>query len=110
MTDLSTKVVYWHRELPPLSAEIWREDVVEAASLRVKGSLAHRDDAWDRCYADLIERARVRIEQETARRGASFAHVRDEDIGTRHDDASGETWLAGRFGYMLYRKPMTDDQ
>ena len=110
MTTTSAKVVYWHRELPPLSAEVGGNDVVEAVSPRVKGSLSHRDDAWERCYADLIERARVRIEQETARRGAAYAHVKDEEISARHDDASGETWLYGRFGYVFYRKPLTDDQ
>lgn len=107
MIDTSPKVVFWHRDLPPLRAEVWAEDVVEAASHRVNGSLSHRDDAWERCYADLIERARIRIEQELARRGASFAHVKDEEIGTRHDDATGETWLAGRFGYVLYRDTAT---
>ena len=32
-----------------------------------------------------------------------FARVIDESIVSRHDDASGEAWLHGRFTYMLYR-------
>jgi hypothetical protein len=104
-TRTAPTVVYWHRELPPLSAEICGDDVLEATSLRVPGSLSRRDDAWERCYADLIARAEARLQQEVARRGAQYAHVKDEDIETRHDDAKGETWLYGRFGYVLYRDP-----
>lgn len=96
------KVVYWHRDLPPLSAEICGEEVVEATSARVTGSLSHRDDAWERCYANLMERARITIEQEVARRHGHYAHVKDELIDTRHDEAKGETWLYGRFRYVLY--------
>ena len=99
------RIVYWHRDLPPLTAEICGDDVVEARSGHVTGSLSHRDDAWDRCYADLMTHAGTTIEQEVARRGAHYAHVKDEVIDTRHDDAKGETWLYGRFGYVLYREP-----
>ena len=98
-------IVYWHRDLPPLSADVCGEDVVEAVSRRVSGSLSHRDEAWDRCYADLMERARVTLEQEVTRRGGHYAHVKDELIDTRHDEAKGETWLYGRFRYVLYREP-----
>ena len=108
MSSAATKVVYWHRDLQPLSAEVCGEGIIEAASMRVTSSLSHRGDGWYRCYADLIERARERIEQEVARLGARYAHVKDEDIETRHDDARGETWLYGRFGYVLYREPLTD--
>ncbi len=44
------KVVYWHRDLPPLDAEVIGEHTLEAASSRVPGTLAHRDELWDRCY------------------------------------------------------------
>jgi hypothetical protein len=37
--------------------------------------------------------------------GGHFAHVHDEAIDPKHDDAAGETWLHGRFSYMLYRRP-----
>jgi hypothetical protein len=36
--------VYWHRELPPVDAEIMGEHVLEAVSERVQGSLALRDE------------------------------------------------------------------
>jgi hypothetical protein len=28
-----------------------------------------------------------------------------EAIDSRHDDATGEAWLHGTFGYVLYRRP-----
>jgi uncharacterized protein CbrC (UPF0167 family) len=99
------KIVYWHRELPPLSADICGEDVVEVTSRRVPGSLSRHDDAWETCYADLAAHATNVIEQEVARLGGDYAHVKDEVIDPRHDDATGEAWLYGRFGYVLYREP-----
>ena len=33
--------VYWHRDLPPLNADIMGEHVLEATSGRVRGTLAH---------------------------------------------------------------------
>ena len=50
------KIVYWHRELPPLDAEPLGEHIVEADSMRVVGDLAHRDELWDQCYRDLMAR------------------------------------------------------
>ena len=44
------KIVYWHRELPPLSAELMAEHTLEATSSRVPGTISHRDELWDRCY------------------------------------------------------------
>ena len=104
-TETARKIVYWHMDLPPLSADVCGEDTIEARSGRVPGSLSHRDDAWERCYGDLIEHARGTIEQEVARRGGDYAHVKDEVIEAKHDDAKGETWLAGRFRYALYKEP-----
>jgi hypothetical protein len=97
------KVVYWHRELPPITAELMGEYTVEATSSRVPGTLAHRDELWDRCRADLMARTGVRLEQEMTRLGGQYAHVLDEWIDSRRDDASGEAWLQGRFTYTLYR-------
>src|ERR1700722_3851159 len=53
------KTVYWHRELPPLDAEVMSEHTLEATSSRVPGTLTHRDELWDRCYEDLIARTRA---------------------------------------------------
>ena len=97
------KVVYWHRDLPPLDAEMLAEHTVEAVSSRVAGTIAHRDELWDRCYLELITRAEERLAQEVARLDGSCAHVLNESIDVRHDDAAGEAWLHGRFSYMLYR-------
>jgi hypothetical protein len=44
-----------------------------------------------------------RLEQEVARLGGRCAHVLEEAIDSRHDDATNEAWLHGRFTYMLYR-------
>lgn len=101
----ATKNIYWHRELPPLRAELIGEHVVEAVSSRVPSTLSHRDEVWDRCYAELMEAAHARMTQEIARLGGDCAHVLGETIDTRHDDRSGETWLRGRFTYVLYRLP-----
>ena len=99
------KVVYWHRELPPLHADIVAEHTVEATSRRVPGTISHRDELWDRCYHELMANAHARLTQEIARLGGHYAHVLDESIDVRHDDVAGEAWLHGRFSYMLYRRP-----
>jgi hypothetical protein len=95
--------IYWHRDLPPLSAEAVGEHVVEASSVRVSGALAHRDELWTRCHADLMAQAHARLEQEIVRLDGRYAHVLNESIDPHHDAATGEAWLQGRFTYMLYR-------
>jgi hypothetical protein len=100
-------LVYWHRDLPPVDADVVDEHVVEATSGRVQGTLLHRDELWDRCYQELMQAAQVRIEQEVARLGGHFAHVLDESVDSKHDDAKGEAWLHGRFSYVLYRRAGT---
>src|SRR6185503_6885239 len=72
---MTPRVVYWHRDLPPLTAEMVGAHTIEAISPHVPGTLAHRTELWDRCYEDLMEQARVRLEQETARMGGTYAHV-----------------------------------
>jgi hypothetical protein len=104
-TQDATKKIYWHRELPPLSADVIGEHVVEAVSSRVHNTLSHRDDLWDRCYGELMDAAQARLTQEISRLGGDCAHVLREAVDTRHDDASGEMWLRGRFTYVLYRVP-----
>jgi len=103
--ERAPKMVYWHRDLPPLAAELIGEHTVEADSRRVPGTIARRGELWDQRYRELMAEAESRLVQEIARLGGHFAHVHDEAIDPRHDDAAGETWLHGRFGYMLYRRP-----
>ncbi len=100
-----TKRIFWHRELPPIAAELLGEHVVEAVSTRVPSTLSHRDDLWDRCYFELMDAAQRRLTQEISRLGGDCAHVLSEAVDTRHDDISGESWLHGRFTYVLYRLP-----
>jgi len=52
---------------------------------------------WHRCYAVLMEHTRLRLEQEVTRLGGDYAHVTDEHIDCLHHDATGESWLHGRF-------------
>ena len=99
------KIVFWHRELPPLDAEPVAEHTLEATSGRVAGTLSHRDEQWERCYQELMTNTHARLAQEIARLGGDYAHVHEESIDSRHDYALGEAWLHGRFSYMLYRRP-----
>jgi hypothetical protein len=96
--------VYWHRELPPLDTEVLGEHTLEATSVRVPGMLVFRDELWKGCYADLMAKTRDRFEQEIVRLGGDCAHVFEESIDPRHDDATGEAWLHGVFEYVLYRR------
>lgn len=97
--------VYWHRELPPLDAELVGEHTVEADSGRMQGTLAHGDEMWEERYRELMATARRRLAQEVVRLGGHFAHVHGEAITPKRDDAAGEAWLHGQFAYMLYRRP-----
>lgn len=104
MDSDNTKRIFWHRELPPSNAEAIGEHTVEAASSRVPGTLAHRDELWEQCYEDLMEQLRLRLTQEIARLGGDYAHVLNESVDSKHDAATGEAWMHGILTYMLYRK------
>lgn len=105
MEDHDAKLVFWHRELPPLEAEPVADHTLEANSGRVPGTLAHRDELWDHCYRELMANAESRLVQEIERLGGDYAHVHDEAIDPKHDDGAREAWLHGRFSYMLFRRP-----
>jgi hypothetical protein len=94
-------VIFWHRELPPLDAVALAEHTVEATSIHVPGTLAHRNELWSHCYRDLMQRTTMRLRQEVERLGGRYVHVLEESIDSRHDDAKREAWLAGRFTYTL---------
>ncbi len=99
----SSKIIYWHRELPPVDAQLMGEHVVEATSGRVAGTLAHRDELWNQRYEELMVLVRARMEQEVVRLGGDYAHVLSESVDSKHDEVNGQAWLHGRFTYMLYR-------
>lgn len=99
------KIVFWHRELPPVDAEVIGEHTVEAASGRVAGNVARGDAGWDRCYEELMANAEERLAQEVTRLHGNYARVTDESIESRYDDAKSEGWLHGVFTYTLYRHP-----
>ena len=98
------KRIFWHRQLPPLTAEFMAEHTVEADSDRVAGAFVHGDELWGRCYDDLMTRTDARLLQEIARLGGDYAHVHDESIVPKHDPTTGDSWLHGRFTYTLYRR------
>ena len=101
--DRAGRMIFWHRELPPLDAVAVAEHHIEATSRRVPGTLAYRDTLWLACHSDLIDQLTVRLRQEIDRLGGRYAHILEESITSRHDDVSGEAWLAGRFRYTLLR-------
>jgi len=100
----ATTGVFWHRDLPPIDAEPIAEHTVEANSGRVPGTLAHRDELWDRCYQELMGTATSRIADEIRRLGGDYAHVKGESLGAKHDDVAGDAWLHGIFTYVLFRR------
>jgi hypothetical protein len=105
--DTPRKVVYWHQELPPLDGEVLGEEVIESLSDRVPGAIEHHGELWHRCYETLMEHTRLRLEQEVRRLGGHYAHVLDEHVDSRRDDGAGQSWLHGRFKYVLYRRSGT---
>ncbi len=100
--------IYWHRQLPPLAAQMMGEHVLEAASHRVRDSLACRDELWESCYRSLMANVDGRLRQEIRRLGGDCVHVLNESIDSRHDAATGEAWLHGRYDYVLYQWPRPD--
>jgi hypothetical protein len=105
----ASPIVYWHRELPPLDAEPVGEHTIEANSMRVPGTLAHRDDLWDQCHRDLMAQVHLRLAQEVHRLGGDYAHVLEETIASKHDDLAGEAWLHGCINYLLLRRLVSTD-
>ncbi len=70
--DNSAPIVYWHRDLPPLDAELVAEHIVEACGSRVSGTLAHRDELWDQCYGELMTNTKNRLVEEVNRLGGHY--------------------------------------
>jgi hypothetical protein len=97
------KTVYWHRDLPPLDAQPMGEHTVEATSQHIAGTIARRDALWDECQRGLTTEVELRLAQEVVRLGGCCAHVLDERIDTKRDPVRNETWLHGRYSYVLYR-------
>ena len=98
-----TKLVYFRRELPPLSDDAVGEYLVDASSPAVPNTSLGRDELWAHCYDDLMANASERIGQEVLRLHGSCAHVVDEHIEPKVSYERGEAWLAGTFTFVLYR-------
>ena len=98
------KIVYWHRELPPLSAELMAEHTLEATSSRVPGTISHRNELWDRCYLELMANTQIRLAQESLASGATTP------TSAMNPSTSAMTTRLAKRGYtdasyMLYRRP-----
>jgi hypothetical protein len=104
----SPKLVYWHRELPPLHDRLAGEHVLAAHSDPIPYSFAERDALYERCLASLKARVTTRIEQEIHRLGGSCAHVLDEHIEPQVDSAKGEYSLRARVSYVLLTSEAND--
>ena len=102
--DDAHRVIFWHRELPPLDADAVAEHTLEAASSRVHGAITHGDESWSRCHEDLMATVHARLLQELSRLGGDYAHVVHESIDTRYDNSTDEGSLHGQFAYVLYRR------
>jgi hypothetical protein len=100
--NTQTKTVYWHRELPPLEADVIGEHTLEASSDRVPDTIAHRGELWNQCRESLMDHTNQRLSAEIVRLGGRYAHVLNESVDTKHDPITGEAWLHGQFTYMLY--------
>src|SRR5215475_5880958 len=101
--DLKVRTTYWHRDLPPIDAQPMGEHTIEANSARIPGTIARRDALWDECQQGLTAEVESRLAQEVARLGGRWAHVLNERIDTKRDPVTNETWLHGRYSYVLYR-------
>ena len=77
-TERPVHVVYWHRELPPLTAEVIGEHTLEADSRRVPLAFSRGDEEWGRCYGDLMARARAASTRGTCRRETAVACTLDD--------------------------------
>jgi len=104
MVRAAEKAIYWHRELPPLNAEPIGERFIEINSMHVPGTLAHRDELWNQCYDDLVDKFATELDREILRLGAQYAHVLSESIDSKRNDVANEAWLHGSFAYVVYRR------
>ncbi|HWF38721.1 MAG TPA: hypothetical protein VG322_09395 [Candidatus Acidoferrales bacterium] len=104
MIGAEEKVIYWHRELPPLDAEPIGERIIEINSMHVPGTLAHRDELWEQCYADLMAKAATELNHEILRMGAHYAHILSESVDSKRNDVVNEAWLHASFTYVVYRR------
>lgn len=100
-----TQVVYWRQELPPLSELLEGEHEIEAESTHVHYAPGERPAMWSKCYETLQAVAETRVSQEIGRLGGSCAHIVDEQITAKTDDASAVFWLRGRYRFLMYRHP-----
>lgn len=100
-----SKIVYWRRELPPLSEQLEGEHEVTATSDRVHTTWSERDVSWGSCHESLMIHAADRITQEVQRLSGTCAHVLDESVVSHRDDATEEFWLVGTYRFTMYVHP-----
>lgn len=96
------RLIYWHRDLPPLSEQMEGEHEVSATSERVHFSWADQSTQWKECHEQLMANGEDRMRQEVNRLGGSCARVLTEEVTSHRDDATQEFWVAGRFRFLMY--------
>ena len=110
MPDDKVKRIYWHRELPPQSADPAGEHWVEARSEPIPYLYSRKNELWGQCIDSLSAHARERLLDELDRLGGDYAHVMDEAVTVKIDHEKSLYWLEGRYDYMLYRDPPVDQR
>lgn len=100
------KIVYWRRELPPMSEQLEGEHEITATSDRVRTTWSEREVSWARCHDSLAAHAQDRITQEVRRLGGTCAHVLEEVVTSRRDDATEEFWLVGTYRFTMFVHPL----
>jgi hypothetical protein len=85
-----SKIVYRHRESPPLDVQMRGEHVVEATSGRVSGRPPQRDELWSQRYEELMVIVRTRLEQEIVRFGGDYAQVFSESADSKREAVIGQ--------------------
>jgi hypothetical protein len=102
--DNNGPIVYWHRDLPPLDAELVAEHTVEASSSRVSGTLEHREELWDQCHQELMTNTTNRLVEEVARSADNAYGARRSDQPQGMPTWRARAWMHRGFTYMLYRR------
>lgn len=94
--------VFFHRAWPPIGARPLGEGFVEARSTPRRATHDERTAHWAAAQAELDDLARLRIEQELDRVGATYGHVFDEHVEDHVDSAADTFQLRGRYRFVTY--------
>ena len=103
------KLVYWHRDLPPLHDRIEGEHHITAKSDVLTYDRMHADELWGKCFPSLERTLEDRLAQEIKRQSGHCAHVVEEHIHKKINHDTQTYWLEGEYVYVLYLAPRNGD-